>query len=191
MADLIHERTGIDWHGMSLHYSVETEPLGTAGALALAKDFLKSPRVLVMNGDTWLEPDFIGFRQAAENCDCCIASVTVPDASRYGLIEFDRSGTLHAFLEKALTSNGPGPINAGLYLLSQDVLSILRLCRMSLETQILPALVAEERVRVFEANSPFLDIGTPADYAAASSFFKRIGFSTNLCTKIDASRRTR
>jgi len=31
--------------GMPVHHSIETEPMGTAGALALAKIFLQSERV--------------------------------------------------------------------------------------------------------------------------------------------------
>jgi NDP-sugar pyrophosphorylase family protein len=52
MADFIQEKIGSEWMEMPVHHSVETEPMGTAGALALAKVFLQSERVLVMNGDT-------------------------------------------------------------------------------------------------------------------------------------------
>jgi D-glycero-alpha-D-manno-heptose 1-phosphate guanylyltransferase len=170
LAELVRDKVGDEWLGIPIHHSVEDQPLGTAGALALAKGFLKSDRVLVMNGDTWLEPDFTSFRQLAQNCDCCIASVRVTDASRYGLLEYNRSGRLIAFREKSCTLAGPRSINAGVYFLSQPLLSTLPKCRMSLETHILPGLVAEGRVLVFESTSPFLDIGIPSDYAAASDF---------------------
>lgn len=174
MAYRFCEMIGTEWQDMPIHHSIESEPMGTAGALALAKRFCKSDQVLVMNGDTWLEPYFPGFLKAAKNCVCCIASVSVPDASRYGLLEYDRSGRLKAFREKSRTAIGPGPVNAGVYFLSQELLSTLPTRRMSLETQILPSFVAEARVCVFETTSPFLDIGIPSDYAAASDFLTAV-----------------
>lgn len=178
MADYVKEKIGTDWLGMPINHSVETEPLGTAGALAHAKGFLKSDRVLVINGDTWIEPDFQGFHQAAERSDFCIATVQVPDASRYGTLEYDASGRLLAFREKS-PSAAPGAINAGHYLVAQEMIASLPDERASLETQVLPGLAAKGRISVFETKSPFLDIGIPADYAAATDFFERLGNAPN------------
>lgn len=174
MAEFVREKTGTKWLGMPIHHSTETEPLGTAGAIALAKPFLKSERILVMNGDTWLEPDFSDFLSAATNSDFTIAAVRVPDASRYGTLEVDPSGVLLAFKEKS-PSPLPGLINAGMYLLTRDLLADLPLRRTSLENEILPLLAAERRIRVHETPSPFLDIGIPADYASAADFLTHIG----------------
>ncbi len=170
MAEFVREKTGAEWLGMPIHHSVETEPLGTAGALANAKDFLKSPRVLVINGDTWLEPDFGAFLETAERSAFCIAAAKVPDASRYGTLETARDGRLLAFREKS-PAPAPGLINAGMYLASQEILATLPQKRTSLETEILPGLAAAGRIQVFETGSPFLDIGIPSDYAAAPEFF--------------------
>jgi D-glycero-alpha-D-manno-heptose 1-phosphate guanylyltransferase len=173
MAEFVREQTGPEWLGMALHHSVETSPLGTGGALAQAKSFLKSPRVLVINGDTWLEPDFRAFLETAERTDFTIAAAKVPDASRYGTLETAPDGRLMAFREKSTTPS-PGLINAGMYLASQDILATLPQKRTSLETEILPGLAAAGRIQVFETASPFLDIGIPADYAAAAEFFERL-----------------
>ena len=176
MAEFVREKIGTDWLGMPIHHSVETEPLGTAGALAHAKEFLKSPRVLVLNGDTWFEPHFPDLLAAAENSEFCIAAAQVPDASRYGTLEIDPSGRLLAFREKSPTP-APGHINAGVYLISQSVLSTIPPGRHSLETEILPALAAEGRVTALESPAPFLDIGIPSDYAAAPAFFEKLGIA--------------
>ena len=92
MADIVREKTGNEWHGIPVHHSVETEPLGTAGALANAKEFLKSRRVLVLNGDTWCEPDFKTLLESGSPDDFLIVVVEVPDASRYGTLKIDPSG---------------------------------------------------------------------------------------------------
>ena len=173
MADFVKEKTGTEWLGMPIHHSVENEPMGTAGALALARNYLQSDRVLVLNGDTWLEPDFEAFEASAENSDFCIAGASVSDASRYGMLEWDASGRLVAFSEKN-QSGTPGAINAGMYLITQNLLASLTVEPLSLERQVLPSLTLERRVKVFSTDSPFLDIGIPEDYVAAGEFFRRL-----------------
>jgi D-glycero-alpha-D-manno-heptose 1-phosphate guanylyltransferase len=170
MAEFVYEKIGSEWLGMPIHHSVEAEPLGTGGALANARDFLQSPRVLVVNGDTWLQPDFQAFLETAKRCVFCIAATQVPDASRYGTLKTTSDSRLLAFSEKS-RSPAPGLINAGMYLLSQEILATLPQKRTSLETEILPALATAGRIQVFETDSPFLDIGIPSDYAAAPVFF--------------------
>ena len=170
MAGFVKEKTGTKWLGMPIHHSVENEPMGTAGALALARKYLRSHRVLVLNGDTWLEPDFEAFAAASENSDFCIAGASVPDASRYGMLEWDASGRLVAFTEKTQSATS-GTINAGMYLITQNLLASLPVEPLSLEREVLPALTVERRVKVFPADSPFLDIGTPESFQLADEFF--------------------
>ena len=150
--------------------------MGTAGALALAKKFLQSERILVMNGDTWFEPVFKAFAEAAEGSEFCIAAAQVPDASRYGTLEWDADGRLISFKEK---SNSPasGSINASVYFVSQKLLASLRVEPLSLERAVLPTLVLERRVKVLPSDAQFLDIGIPSDYAAAAGFFERLGIA--------------
>jgi dTDP-glucose pyrophosphorylase/ADP-ribose pyrophosphatase YjhB (NUDIX family) len=176
MADFVQEKTGSEWMGMPIHHSMEKEPMGTAGALALAKVFLQSERVLVMNGDTWFEPDFKAFAEAAEGSEFCIAAAQVPDASRYGTLEWAPDGRLISFKEKSDTPV-PGSINAGVYFVSQNLLASLRVEPLSLERSVLPGLTLERRVKVFPTDAPFLDIGIPQDYAAASDFFRQLQIS--------------
>ena len=176
MADFVQEKTGSEWMGMPIHHSVENEPMGTAGALALAKNFLQSERVLIMNGDTWFEADFKAFAEAAEGSEFCMAAAQVPDASRYGTLEWGSDGRLISFKEKSDTP-APGSINAGVYFVSQNLLASLRVEPLSLERAVLPALTLERRVKVFPTDAPFLDIGIPEDYAAAADFFRQLEIS--------------
>lgn len=176
LAGTIQKSTGSQWLGMPVHHSIESTPLLTAGALALAKTTLQSDRVLVCNGDTWFEPDFTRFFLAAEDSDFCIAAATVPDATRYGRILWDQSGRLTSFLEKN-PQGGASPINSGVYLLSQEMLRSLPAEPLSLERGLLPGLVAGGRAKVHPSTGAFLDIGTPEDFATAADFITRLGIA--------------
>ncbi len=172
MADYVREKVGNEWLGTPVYHSVETEPMGTAGALALAKNILLSERVMVMNGDTWLDPDFCAFAKAAEGSEFCIAAAKVPDSSRYGILEWGSDSRLISFNEKS-RSQEPGYINAGVYFISQNLLASLCIKPHSLEKAVLPSLTLKGSVKVFPTDSPFLDMGVPKDYAAAADFLLR------------------
>ena len=101
---------------MALRYSVESEPLGTGGAIRLAWQEGGSPEVFVLNGDTYLETDYGAMlaehREAGSQLS--IAVHHVADTARYGALEI-ADDRIVGFREKGAA--GPGWINAGTYLL--------------------------------------------------------------------------
>ncbi len=177
MADCVREHVGREWLGMPVHFSVESEPLGTGGALALARQTLTSDRVLVLNGDSWLEPDWVRFVEVANDAraGCCLALAQVPDSGRFGSVEF-ADGLVTAFAEKC-ENRVPGLINGGVYLIGQSALTSLPEGPVSLEQDIFPKLAAASRLGGFPTVSPFLDIGVPESYAAAGKFFSSLGIA--------------
>src|SRR5690606_23607214 len=56
-ADRIRQHVAACPRPFDVTASVETAPLGTAGALRLARPALRSDPVLVLNGDSWVEAD--------------------------------------------------------------------------------------------------------------------------------------
>ena len=175
-AELVREAVGSEWMGMPVNYSVETMPLGTGGALRLARSSMTSSRVLVLNGDSWLEPDWCAMSKAADDqCAGCLALAQVPDSGRFGTVEMD-GGIVTAFKEKDAESRS-GFINGGVYLVSQDVLESLPDGAHSLERNVFPALASEGRLRGIVTKSPFLDIGIPESYATAGGFFAELGIA--------------
>jgi NDP-sugar pyrophosphorylase family protein len=141
---------------------VEPEPLGTAGAVALARPLLNSEPVLVINGDTILDAGLNTFL-AQHRASCAEASILCPevqDPSRYGRLEIDAQDRILRFVEKDATS-GPAWINGGYYLFGQATLeTIATLSSGSLERDILQRM-APGTIRAFRTHGRFLDIGTP------------------------------
>jgi len=174
---MVREAVGTDWLGMPVNFSIESEPLGTGGALSHARGMLTSDLVLVLNGDSWLEPAWTAFVEAAQDicAECCLALARVPDSGRFGSVETD-GDLVTAFREK-YADRQAGLINGGVYLLSRDLLSSLPAKPHSLEQNVFPSLVLERRLCGVVTESPFLDIGIPDSYTAAGAFLAGLGIA--------------
>lgn len=165
-ADAVLEHLAANPPPVPVRCSVEPEPLGTAGALALARPLLTGDPVMVVNGDTWIDFDLQAFRRAHKAPGATVLAVEVDDVSRYGGLDIDPSGSILAFREKS-AGGGPGWINAGFSLLSGDVLDdIAAIGAGSLERDVF-ARMTPERLRVHRVRAGFIDIGTPESFAEA------------------------
>lgn len=171
LADAVERSIGARWQGMDIAYSVETEPLGTGGAIRRAAARLQGHGVHVLNGDTWLEYAPQALEAAARDADTpmAIALARVDDVARYGAVEV-RDGCAMAFREKG--EAGAGWINAGCYFLGRDALDALPARdAFSFERDVLQAAAAAGRVAGFTDTAGFIDIGVPEDYARAQPMF--------------------
>lgn len=155
------ESIGASYRGMTLRYSIEPEPLGTAGALRHAQ--LETP-VIAMNGDSFCDVDL---KQLTQPNTLVVREI--PDTSASGRVEFDSNNVITRFAEKG--QSGRGWINAGIYLLNREFIESIPVGRpVSIEREVFPAWVG--RLRAFPTHGRFLDIGTPETYAAAQDFFQ-------------------
>jgi NDP-sugar pyrophosphorylase family protein len=153
---------------MSLIYSHETLPLGTAGALRLALPLYESSPVLVLNGDSFCDVDLSRFVEwhVSKGARATLLLARVEEMERFGRIETRPDGSVTGFLEKR-PGRGPGWINAGHYLIERDLLEeIPPGGRVSLEEEMFPGWVGRG-LYAWSGASRFLDIGTPESYAAA------------------------
>jgi len=160
---------GNSYRNIQIDYSIESEPLGTGGAIihALRKNNGKSESVIVLNGDTLLNINFSEFIDLYTISQFQIAIVLkkVTDVSRYGavLISNDK---ITGFIEKGKV--GAGLINAGVYILNQDIFKHFDLPRkFSFEADLLQKYCAELSPTAFSTESYFIDIGIPSDYERA------------------------
>ncbi len=147
--------------GATVRVLLEKVPLGTAGALTVARDALDS-RFLMMNGDAFFDINLRALEQASREggAVATLALRSVRDASRYGRV-IEREGKVVAFLEKDPTRPGPGIINGGIYVLKREILDRVSALPCSLEQDVFPTLVERGQIRGKEFDGYFLDIGLP------------------------------
>lgn len=114
---------GTDYN-VRVSYAVEASPLGTAGAYRNAASMI-SETTIVFNGDVLTDIDMNEVirshreRQAAAT----IVLAPVPNPTAYGLVETDKDGRVHRFLEKPKPEEVTcDTINAGIYILEPRVL---------------------------------------------------------------------
>jgi NDP-sugar pyrophosphorylase family protein len=159
--------------GVRLRYSVETEPLGTGGALRLAAEHVSGP-ALVANGDTLAEVDPWELERARweRGAIGAVALFQVADASQRGRVERDVAGTIARFAEKDPAHRGHAWVNGGLYAFAPALWDRLPASgASSLERDVLPQLASEGRLVGYEADGEFFDIGTPEEWERAERRF--------------------
>jgi D-glycero-alpha-D-manno-heptose 1-phosphate guanylyltransferase len=147
--------------GCQVKWLTEPLPMDTGGAVAYAvKELCLNENFLVTNADTWLGG---GVHDLVCAPFPAIAIVNRIDVSRYGLVHFDQSNKVTAFLEKnALITDGW--INAGLCHLSSSQFKDWDGQPFSLERDFFPKLVKNQSLTVVPLNTDFIDIGIPGDY---------------------------
>ena len=154
---------------------VEPRPLGTAGALAFARQAVKPEpgTFLALNGDTYAEVDLKALLalHARLDADATLACYRVDDAAARGTVEPGEGGRLAGFREKAHT--GPGWVSGGVYALEPRALDGVPADQASgLETEVFPRLLARGRtLGALRVQGSFWDMGTPEGLAAAVSKF--------------------
>lgn len=157
---------GAKW-GLTIQYAVETEPLGTGGAIREASRLVTADSFLVMNGDSFFDIDIFSLFQfhRAKQSNITLALVSMDNVSRYGSVELDGNSEIVKFHEKK--REGHGLINSGIYVINQSVARQIPPGTISFEKDVLPCRTGD---RVFGAirEGYFIDIGIPEDYRSFS-----------------------
>ena len=172
-AEHISGHFGAKHQGMSLHYLVEKQPLGTGGAARLAMSACDEDHLFVFNGDTFIDIDRAAVEtQWAQHRNPVIVGYEVADCARYGSIVVS-DGRVTGFREKGAL--GPGLINAGCYVLNQGQLDEFSLYQpFSLETDYWLRAVQQVSVDLFVTHGRFIDIGVPEDYIRAQHYLSQL-----------------
>ena len=184
IGDYFKDRFG----GLKIYYSIETEPLGTGGAVKKALEFINADNkkyeyILILNGDTFFNiplKELYDFHKA-KSSDLTLALKTLKNFDRYGAVKIDRNDRITGFEEKKPQKEGY--INGGIYLLGKRLIGLIAGSELNLsavfsfEKDFLEIyynyMYKEKRLNFyglpFNEESYFIDIGIPSDYKAAKT----------------------
>ena len=144
----------------------EDKPLGTGGALGNCRDVV-SGRFACFNGDIVSSLNVGEMLEQHSKMDVkgTLALWEVEDPTRFGIVGLDDERKVTQFKEK------PKPeevfsnlINAGSYLLEEEVFDIMPRGKHSLERDVFPALAKEGSLAGFPFEGYFIDAGTPSSW---------------------------
>jgi len=111
--------------GLEMDYSVEEQPLGTAGSVGLAKERL-TDTFLVISGDALCDVDLTALIEThrAKGAAVTIGLKSVDNPLEFGIVVMDDDGRVERFLEKPSWGQVfSDTINTGIYVLEPEVLT--------------------------------------------------------------------
>jgi len=158
--------------GVSLHYSRESSPLGTGGALAQARSWVQGAS-LVVNGDTLADIDLWALERARweHGLVGALALFRIDDAQASGRVECDGEDRVTRFVEKDTSHRGEAWVNGGCYAFGPALWDWLPAGASSLERDVLPRLAKAGQLIGHAAEGSFWDIGTPQGLERAERRF--------------------
>ena len=137
--------------GISIVYSVETEPLGTGGALKQAEKMLNE-KFFMLNGDNIADYDLTEqVKTHNENSATATLSITeVEDVSSYGVAKLENEKIIE-FVEKPSKENAPSNfVNAGCYVIEKESLSLMPNDFNLIEKTMFPKLAEQGKLFSFK-----------------------------------------
>ncbi|KAH9512838.1 hypothetical protein Btru_036719 [Bulinus truncatus] len=154
--------------GVKISISLENEPLGTAGPLALASDILSQDNdpFFVLNSDIICDFPFKDMLLFHKNHgkEGTIVVTKVDEPSKYGVVIYNpEDGQIQRFVEKPqeYVSN---KINAGMYIFSPSMLRRIKLQPTSIEKEVFPQMAEDKNLYAMELQGFWMDVGQPKDF---------------------------
>lgn len=145
---------------------IEKKAMGTGGAILQLKKKIKNDFILI-NGDSYVEYPFKKLINIQKNS--CLRMMLIENRNYKSNKKLISLG----INRNNIVSNSPGSnkINAGIYYIKKNFLNNIKAGESSLENDILPKLIMQNKISGFEVKSSFIDIGTKKNLKSAKSFF--------------------
>ena len=161
---------------VKITFSVEAEPLGTAGPLKLAEKILgkDDKPFFVLNSDVICDFPFqelSKFHNSHGN-EGTIVVTKVEEPSKYGVIVHtpDHPSKIDRFVEKPVEFVG-NRINAGIYMLNPSILKRIELRPTSIEQETFPSLCKDGQLHSFDLEGFWMDVGQPKDFLSGTCLY--------------------
>ena len=158
--------------GVSISYILETEPLGTGGAVKLASRGLKEPFVLVW-GDNLMDVNFSKMEQEYLSAQVPLIMALTPreDVENFGVAKLENNKII-TFVEKPKREEAPSNlINAGAFILDPSCLSLLPEGVSSIEKDCFEKLAPQGKIAAHIHKGQWFPTDTLEKYHRANSFF--------------------
>lgn len=163
-------------YNVKIEFSVETEPLGTAGPLKLAEKILgkdDSP-FFVLNSDVTCDYPFKQLAEFHKNHgdEGTIVVTKVEEPSKYGVVVHkpNHPSRIDRFVEKPVEFVG-NRINAGIYILNPSVLKRIELRPTSIEQETFPAICSDGQLHSMDLEGFWMDVGQPKDFLSGTCLY--------------------
>ncbi|CAD6503793.1 BgTH12-05538 [Blumeria graminis f. sp. triticale] len=161
---------------VKITFSIEHEPLGTAGPLKLAEKILGKDDTpfFVLNSDVICEYPFNNLvefhKQHGQEGTIVVTKVEEP--SKYGVVVHkpNHPSRIDRFVEKPVAFVG-NRINAGIYILNPSVLRRIELRPTSIEQETFPAICKDGELHSFDLEGFWMDVGQPKDFLSGTCLY--------------------
>ena len=172
--------------GISLSYKEQQSPDGLAQAFIIGEDFIGNDDICmilgdnIFNGDNFSQLLSRASKNVSENKIATVFGYPVSDPSRYGVIEFDKSGNAISIEEKP---NNPKSNYAvtGLYFYPNSVVNLAKEIKPSERGELEITSInqvylknSELKVELMQRGFAWLDTGTHESLIEASNYIKMI-----------------
>ena len=138
-------------YGDEFIYSVETEPLGTGGAIKKAMEYVEGERFFVMNSDEYSD---INFREL-EKLNGVVVALSQFNC-RFGLVDTEDEFVI-GFRQKPVL---PYWANMGVYVFTKDVMLP---DKGAFETETFPDLADEKKLKAYKHKGTWITVNTTKD----------------------------
>lgn len=158
--------------GMKLYYAIEETPLGTAGSVKNAQEFLDEPFIII-SGDAVTDINLqqvIDFHEE-KGADATLTLYRVPNPLEYGVIITSPDGKITQFLEKPSWGEViSDTVNTGIYVIDPSVLDLMEEgVKTDWSQDVFPTLLESGRpIYGYVADGNWTDVGDIGEYMRAS-----------------------
>ncbi len=161
----------------NLKFSIENNPLGTAGGIKQAEQQIESENFFVLNGDSHCPVDLnkmhSEFITKKTKYMLAITEAKELDGQQFGTIAIDKlNGEVNSFQEKSQQADPF--INVGVYLFNRTIFNMIEEeKKVSLEKEIFQKIITTNGpILSFHTHETLIDIGTEDRFAKAMRYFQ-------------------
>ena len=175
-SEMIESYFGTQFNTIPISYAKETVPLGTGGAVLLARQNLVQDKpFLLMNGDTLFDCDIPSLRKihSATSADISLGLFHADQKERYGFVAMEKFNRITEIGNRK--ANLAEPAIGGTFILSPNALDGIRQVNapISLEEDVLKVILNNGGLLSgLLSNTIPVDIGTPEDYLKLKQLYE-------------------